>query len=293
MGPLGMAAVETGQNIANGILGIGLGAINDKRQRKQQEKLTKIQSDANKDLARYSSDLQYDMWQKTNYKAQMAELNKAGLNPGLLYGMSGGGGVTTGSANAGSAAGAAAAGSTNEAMGMMLMDAQRKVLETQAELNKAKADKTTGADTANINADTENKIIQSALNKEGLRQLTEIYDHTKRPFLDIEGETLRKEMEARQGVAWNIYELSVEGKLKDKSLAEIESIAISNAKSEAEINKIKADIKLIEANTRGVNINNIISDLEMQLQKQTGIDRNSPTWLKIIGRLFVGLTQKQ
>ena len=36
------------------------------------------------------------MWKDTNYSAQMEELKKAGLNPGLLYGMSGGGATTIG-----------------------------------------------------------------------------------------------------------------------------------------------------------------------------------------------------
>ena len=43
------------------------------------------------------------MWNKTNYGAQMEHIKGAGLNPGLMYGMSGGGGTTAGSQGGGGA----------------------------------------------------------------------------------------------------------------------------------------------------------------------------------------------
>ena len=55
----------------------------------------------------YSYGKQMDMWNATNYPAQVEQLNKAGLNPALEYGMKGGGGVTTGSPTTGVQGGAA------------------------------------------------------------------------------------------------------------------------------------------------------------------------------------------
>ena len=78
-----------------------------------------------------------DIWEKTNYKAQMGQLEKAGLNPGLIYGMGGSGGTLGGSSA--TAQGAAGTGSMDiaGAAQIALLNAQRE----------------------NIEADTENKII--------------------------------------------------------------------------------------------------------------------------------------
>ena len=89
-------------NIASGgataAIGTGLGLITqkiaDKRQLKQQEKLNELQIKGNKELAKYGNELQYEMWQKTNYPAQVEMLKEAGLNPGLMYGGAGAGGQT-------------------------------------------------------------------------------------------------------------------------------------------------------------------------------------------------------
>ena len=54
------------------------------KQREQQRKLTADQLKASKEMAQFQNDLAFDMWQKTNYNAQRAELEKAGLNPVLM-----------------------------------------------------------------------------------------------------------------------------------------------------------------------------------------------------------------
>lgn len=66
------------------------------------KKSMQMQSDFNKDLAIFSQNLQKDMINFTSPKMQMERYNEAGLNPGLLYGMSGGAGQTTGSVSASS-----------------------------------------------------------------------------------------------------------------------------------------------------------------------------------------------
>lgn len=60
-----------------------------------------MQSAANKDLATFTQGLQKDMIDFTSPKMQMERYKEAGLNPALIYGMSGGAGQTTGSASAG------------------------------------------------------------------------------------------------------------------------------------------------------------------------------------------------
>lgn len=161
----GAADAATGQ-----IMQLAFGAIHDRRQRKQQKKLTEIQVDANKRLAEHSQALQFDMWNKTNYGAQVKHLKEAGLNPGLLYGMSGGGGVTTGSASAGSASGGHADGaSAGVGMGIQmagqiaLLKAQTENIQADTELKKASAGSAT-ATTENTTVDTLLKKIQAYVN---------------------------------------------------------------------------------------------------------------------------------
>lgn len=84
-----------------GMLG-GIGQAN--RQYHRQKKLMGVQQQNQMALNQQGHDLQMDMWNKTNYKAQMEHMKAAGLNPALMYGMSGGGGTTAGSQGGGSAA---------------------------------------------------------------------------------------------------------------------------------------------------------------------------------------------
>ena len=44
------------------------------------------QYNLNREMAKYSQELNKEMWEYTNYGNQVKELEKAGLNPALLYG---------------------------------------------------------------------------------------------------------------------------------------------------------------------------------------------------------------
>jgi hypothetical protein len=96
-------------------LGIGLGAASSalgmigqnaraKKQHERQKELMDLQNQQQERLNKQGHQMQYDMWKKTSYPGQMEMMKEAGLNPALMYGMSGGGGVTTGSQGGGSAA---------------------------------------------------------------------------------------------------------------------------------------------------------------------------------------------
>ena len=158
-------------------IGMILGNYNDRRQLKQQDKLTQQQLAAQKDMLDYSKEKDFEMWQRTNYKAQMAELAKAGLNPALLYGMKGGGGVTTGGGSPAIAGGKAPEGG-HEIQDLMGMGMQRTQIALQAKMTEAqveniKADtaqkqaettKTTGVDTAKTQSEID-KLAQETDNE--------------------------------------------------------------------------------------------------------------------------------
>lgn len=143
IGQLGMKALEIGAGaLAGKALGIGSGA----RQIKQQQKLQDQQIKGNKEMADYNQQKQMEMWRDTNYTAQREQMMKAGLNPGLMYGMSGGGGTTTGSGSGGSVQGATADGEVARTGMGLQMASQLALLNAQKE---------------NIEADTANKKAQT------------------------------------------------------------------------------------------------------------------------------------
>lgn len=292
---------QLGLQTAGQAVGYGMGILrekhNDKRQIEQQERLQQMQITGQKQMTDYNYAKQMQMWKDTNYSAQKDELKKAGLNPGLLYGMTGGGGATTGSGG-GSVQGATAQqnpGETKESMEMGMsmaqMAAQTALILAQKTKTETEVPKVE-AETKNTEADTQNKILNSVIQDYTGKDMKLTYNRIKAPNIAVESEANLKELEARQGVAGTIYELWHEGKLAEKSLAEIEGILLQNAKTRAEKSEIMLKMDMLEQNIKGAKLDNIIKDLETRLQTETGIDRNSPAWMKIIGRLLVQLFNK-
>lgn len=178
---IGEAAANVGINAANsalgGVLGMAFAGANDRRQIKQQTKLQNLQIAGNKEMTDYQYAKQLQMWKDTNYSAQVAELKKAGLNEGLLYGMSGGGGTTTGSGGGnvtGATAGQGGGGEITAGMGLQLglQASQMKLMEAQARNLDADTKKKSGVETElgyanidNIRQQTSNAKVQQLLDR--------------------------------------------------------------------------------------------------------------------------------
>lgn len=76
--------------VVGGLMDAGNGAINTNQNKKAQERTFSMQ----KDLNQQGKDLALQQWKDTNYSAQRRELEKAGLNVGLMYEGGGAGGQT-------------------------------------------------------------------------------------------------------------------------------------------------------------------------------------------------------
>lgn len=118
-------------------------------QHRRNRELMNLQFGNQQKLNEQGRRIQMQMWKDTNYPAQIKMLEEAGLNPGLLYGMGGAGGATTGSQGGGSA-------SANQSHAPMdigaiaqvgLMKSQKEVNESIAKKNDAEANKISGVDT--------------------------------------------------------------------------------------------------------------------------------------------------
>lgn len=173
-----MAKSEFWKNLGGELLGKGLdivtgGAIstmNDRRQIKQQKKLMAMETKNAKAMAQFNQGLALDMWNKTNYAAQVEQMKKAGLNVGLMYEGGGPGGTTAGAGQAQQAsAGSAPAGGGEYGMALQmgiqsrLAAAQIKATEAQTAKTKAETDKISGVDTQQAET-TIQAIIQNTAN---------------------------------------------------------------------------------------------------------------------------------
>ncbi|AXH74336.1 MAG: DNA pilot protein [Microviridae sp.] len=179
-----------GLQVGADIIGAGINQLTSKQQYERQKNLMDIQNKnqqgmmsqqmANQmKLNEQGQQIQLDTWDKTNYSAQIAQLNKAGLNPALLYSKGGSGGTTGGQGGGTASSGTSASGTAQMAQGMNtinvmelktmmaqkdLIDAQRKKVEAETPTNGNIGETNIGktqAETANINADTAIKQIQA------------------------------------------------------------------------------------------------------------------------------------
>lgn len=254
---------------AGALLGIGINALGRKSQEKQQKRLQEQQIKGAKEMSDYEKANQMDMWKKTNYGAQVAELNKAGLNPALLYGMGGGGGATTGGGSGAMPTGGVAespSSGTKSIMDMALMKAQTAVMESQARKNNVEADKTAGVDTEekqisnkikNVEAEVrerigvdsyekEERVRQEASNTRQAKEIREFEEWMTQAYTgDIKGETI---VDSHGAYTRNENDLIREAQ---KAGIQEKIQTVSNLVKEYELKESQEKLNEIEAEIRG------------------------------------------
>ena len=168
MKELGMAIGTAAGSIFGSLMG-------NKMQQDQfgnQLTLMKKQHEYNEASANAAQARAYEMWEKTNYAAQIEQMKKAGLSPALMYGQAGAGGGTV--------SGAQGQGTSQptdrsiemklkgQEMGLQLANlaSQIKLNESQANKNNAEANKTAGVDTELAKTSIENLISQTKNEKD-------------------------------------------------------------------------------------------------------------------------------
>lgn len=263
------AATQIGQAGMGMLLGRMGEGHNDRRQLEQQRKLAEQQADiqlrAGQAMGDYNYRKQLEMWEATNYDAQRKQIEKAGLNPGLLYGMKGGGGVSTGSiAGMGAVSGGNAAVGGPEAqagMGMALqaqmMQAQIKLMEAQAGKTEVETTKIAGVDTTQVQTQTES-LTQGIENQKAAKIMMGVETQLKEIAAEVNGrsveatiryidahagEMMRQEEIARFNA--NIAEDTWRTKV-DIIRTELTGMIIRNAAMEAGIKLTEAQTKQIE-----------------------------------------------
>ncbi len=132
--------------------------IGGKTTQKRQKELMGIQLENQKELNKQGRDIQMDMWNRTNYGAQVRHMKEAGLSPGLIYGNSGGGGTTTGSQGGGSAASGGAPNRAQIGIEGMMAGHQIELMKAQARKLNAEAQNQEGGVRDNLQAEYDRKL---------------------------------------------------------------------------------------------------------------------------------------
>lgn len=228
------------------IIGAGIGLagsiLGRKQQNEDQREMMELQAKLNQQQAQYNQGLAKDMWNYTSYPNQVRNMEAAGLNPALLYGMGGQGGSTAGAGQASgvglSDAKGMQTGIAIQGMGLELANlaSQIDLNKSQAEKNKAEAEKTAGVDTEAQKATIDNLIAQTSNEKTkkglilGQIRVADAEEELKRNMADW---TKDKADETR----WNIKSLQ---KGIDKLTEEINGMKLDNELKERTIdNKVR------------------------------------------------------
>jgi len=135
----------------------------ERRNYRNERNLMGLQQQNQMGLNQQGHDLQMDMWNKTNYGAQMEHIKNAGLNPALMYGMSGGGGTTAGSQGGGSASKGSSQQGRQMDMSNLLVGAQAEKLKEETKDIVSARTKRDGPDTNAVNTGID-KVNQEIAN---------------------------------------------------------------------------------------------------------------------------------
>lgn len=262
-----MLGQQMGAQAAGNMLNEGMGLLLAGPKRQAQLKTAKglqqLEITGQKEMTDYNMAKQLQMWKDTNYPAQMEMLKQAGLNPGLIYGMGGGGGATTGQA-AGNVTGQQAhepqAAKGGEGMGLMigqmgLLEAQKENIKANTEKTKVETAKTAGVDTEKVKAETAS-LAQGVQNLQAQEALTKVETELKQVQTTLAKETLEDSIQSIDNLAKKgleeITALRIENDLskeqyKDKVKMlklELSHIALQNALTKAQTANIQQDTKL-------------------------------------------------
>lgn len=266
---------EFAKAAAGPILGAAMSIGAGKRQIKQQKKLTRIGIDAGKEMADHNKQNELDMWNATNYGAQIKHAKDAGMSISALYGGSGAGGTTTGGGGSGVAATGTADGEVaRQGMGLQaasqlaLLNAQRENIEADTE-NKKAAKTGTDATTEATQWQTE---LSKKLNTDTF--IKDVQDNQAWATEKLNNENTKWKAD------WEAYQQGAyDGKQwDDPSTPMAKAVRAGFEETVERAEKAKADKNVAKAEA-------VIKGYEANLTKQ-GIAAGSPWYVKIMGDLL-------
>lgn len=305
---MGRVMEQFGLGLAGNVANTAIGAIfgqafagyNDRRQIRQQQKLTDMQLQADQRMGDFNRMQQMKMWEDTNYKAQMDQLEKAGLNPAMIYGMGGGGGSTAQS-SPGQVHGANAPSGGGEMTQMAQTMTQMGLMRAQIE--------NINADTEQKKAETANKPLQGQqiqMQTESLAQgienlkvqekLTRVDTELRQVQASVARQTIMDQMQAIENEAIKgkeiIKQLQLDNQLSEAQMEDKINILktnavgalIENALRTEQITKTKEEVRQISNKILQEWTSLDIQAQDMLIKKTLGeYEINHPQVLKVLG----------
>lgn len=280
--------INDGIKAATGIIPAVMGAFGigekrqDRRQIRQQEKLNELGIKSSKELTDYNKAKELEMWKETNWAAQRAEAEKAGLSTAYLYSKGGGTTGTVGSGGQGMAAGSAADAasgmnaSTNQAMAV----AQLQNLQANTEKQKAEA-ANLEPQGEQIKATTENTKWQTELSKKlnSDSMIKDVQEQQKWATIKLEQDARREKQE------WDAWETASftdeEGR---KMITDDPQSPIAKA-MKAGFNQTIQTVENLKKQGNILESEKAIKQFEANLTRQ-GIAAGSPWYVKMVGDLL-------
>ena len=202
--------------------------------------------------AEYKRNLQ--MWKDTNFGAQRAEMEDAGLSVGLMYGNGGGQAASTaggdGMQPSGPKINPVEAALQQQAIGLQLkqIEAQNRLASAETAKTLAEAKKIAGADTENVVADTEVKKATARIQQVAANVANETQEDQIKAITYAANEQVEKARERfnRAQVAEETQQTEI-AKIKMSAISEgLNSILIENqiGKTRAETRKITEEMSV-------------------------------------------------
>lgn len=261
-----------GLAMAGGLLMQG---ANRNAQYNQQKKLQELQIKGQKELGHFNQKQAMDMWEKTNYSAQVEQMEKAGLSKALMYGGGGAGGATAQGGQAGAVTGGQADGEASRMMAQAQTAqtvANLELTKAQAEKTKAEADNISGEVKTGLGLDNKNKQfdldVKNAVGYQGTADAIKWANEK----IQIDSQKANADWEAYKAGAFN-------GKsFDDKNSPVAKAI---NAGFNESVEQLKQT--RLENNAKGAE--NIVKEFEARMA-ENGIHPNSPWYVKLIGDLL-------
>lgn len=254
MGKFWNTLKSIGSTLGGPILGMVTGKMTgdyeNERQLEQQKKLQDLQIKGQMAMGKYNQGLALDMWEKTNYAAQRKQLEKAGLNPGLMYGQAGAGGTTI--TPVGQTQGATAEGAQPIGMAMQLglqaslQKAQIENIKAQTENTKVETAKTAGVDTENIAANTRLTNLASELKDKTMKEAIEIVQNELQKSFGEARSAIAKGYTEEQTYNEKIQQIRLDTEIKGVQLLAEKAGLI---KTGAETEQIKNAIQMLQQQT--------------------------------------------
>ncbi|AXH73778.1 MAG: DNA pilot protein [Microviridae sp.] len=245
---LGEQAAGAATSVVGAGLGMALNKWNQNQQLKQEGRLQQQAMQGQMAMTDYNTAKQLEMWKQTGAVGQMEQLKKAGLNPGLIYGMGGAGGQSAGITPGQISQGHAAPPGGEVGMGIERM--------LQASLMKAQIDNI-NADTANKTGDAANKPIvgknleQDLLNKKmdeivkdfAGKEAKAMYEEVNQPNRQMQARAKTDELSGISAEGQLKNEMWETGGARQKAWSEIKGLDLNNEKTQAEIGAITQRVK--------------------------------------------------